>query len=168
MTDSAARGPSDAEAVPPDAASAARRLLHERIVSAATFLVGLGVTVRSWQLQHGSLENMGPGTFPLVLGLLLLVFSIALLVRPDRSGLDGTEPFVTVKVLGLFGSLAVFVWMLSYFGFIAASIVFGLIFLIGVCRECWWKAAIYVVVLTTICHALFDSVLGVPLPQWSL
>lgn len=160
--------PSDASHRRPDPGLVTRRLRHERVVSAATLLVGLGVTVRSCQLQHGDLDNMGPGTLPLVLGLFLLGLSTVLLVRPDLSGIEKAEPFLSVKVVGLFGSLGLFVGMLSYFGFIVASIVFGLIFLIGVCRESWWKATIYVVALTLICFALFDSLLDVPLPRWSL
>lgn len=141
-------------------------VLADRVCSGLLLLIGCATLYRSWQLQHGS-WRVGPGTFPMVLAVLLVVLSSLLLFRPaatDAVALDGGR--IGRGVVGLFASVVVYVGLLSKIGFIPSAIAFGIIFLVGVCRESWWKSTLYVVVLTLVCYELFDSVLGAPLPSW--
>lgn len=48
-------------------------------------LMGLGAVYQSFEYTIGTAARMGPGYYPLILGILLVVFGIMILVLPDSA-----------------------------------------------------------------------------------
>lgn len=61
-----------------------KRLTNRRELSSAglMMLIGLGTAIGSLDYQTGTLSRMGPGFFPLMLGLLLVLVSLLIIVTP--------------------------------------------------------------------------------------
>lgn len=139
----------------------------DRVVSGILLAVGIAVIYRSWDLQDGTM-GVGPGTFPMLLGLLLTVFSTYLVVFPARrtTGEDGFSTKMILPAAGLFLAVVVYVFLLSWAGFLLSSVVFGVVFLAGVCREPWVKSVVFSMLLSVVAYGIFDYALAVPLPRW--
>lgn len=94
--------------------------LRNRIGSAALLaMIGAVAIVKSAALPLGSLTHMGPGFFPLLLGVLLAILSVVVLVAPadDEGPIDDDS-----ETVGL--STSVRAWALIV-GSVIAFIVLG-------------------------------------------
>lgn len=67
--------------------------LQNRIASAALLgIISAVAIVKAWALPLGTLTQMGPGFFPLLLGVLLAVLAVVILVTPiDDEGAPDME-----------------------------------------------------------------------------
>lgn len=107
-------------------------------------LMGLGAVYQSFEYTIGSAARMGPGYYPLMLGILLVVFGIMILVLPDSaedmalmdSMLEqGETEETTAKSLAehirpwiaIVASMLIFIWVGKYGGLVPAT--FALIFI---------------------------------------
>lgn len=64
-----------------------KQLLKRRKLASSGLLIvlGLGTVMQSLEYTIGTASRMGPGYFPLSLGVLLLVFGVLIFVLPDDS-----------------------------------------------------------------------------------
>jgi hypothetical protein len=125
-------------------------------------------------LEFGSLAEIGPGLFPVALGVLLLALSLILIGigALQGSGEDLVAPGSEAlrAILGIVAALVVFSLTIRGTGFLPALGVTGAtplaIMIAGAAsRETrWLDLVVFAVVLTAFCTALFRFLLGLPLP----
>ncbi|MDZ4290801.1 MAG: tripartite tricarboxylate transporter TctB family protein [Hydrogenophaga sp.] len=115
----------------------------------------------------GSLQEMGPGFFPRVLGVMLVGFGIATLIKGLRSGerVDGAWSWLPLLLLA--ASLIAFGWLMEHFGLLPALVVL-IVTSARAGREFRWKeAAVLTVVLCVMAVAIFVWGLGLPYDLFS-
>lgn len=137
-----------------------------QLVSALVVLV-LGA-VAGW-LAHGyglgSLRRPGPGLWPFVVSVLIVVLGVVLLVRGRT--LDDAERFTRASLLVVVGTatfLALGV-LLPVVGFEIPAVLLGIVWLRFLGGESW-RSTIAISVLTTAAfYLLFLYALSIPLPH---
>jgi hypothetical protein len=145
--------------------------------TAGLALVALLALVQSARLDVGSITRPGPGFFPLVLGVALLVVAAALLAsawrtaparRPEAGGAVTESPAASRGGGALIATLlafAVYVAVFERLGFLLATGGF-LAFLFGpVARYRWPVALGGALAVTLAAHLVFDVWLQVRLPR---
>ncbi|GAA1915095.1 tripartite tricarboxylate transporter TctB family protein [Nocardioides hwasunensis] len=137
-----------------------------QLVSALVVLAfGLGAAVLAWGYGLGSLRRPGPGLWPFVVSVLIIVLAVILLAIGRT--LDDTEKFTRASLLVLVGA-ATFVGLgvlLPLVGFEIPAVLLGIIWLRFLGGESW-RSTILVSVLTTAAfYFLFLYALSVPLPH---
>lgn len=139
-----------------------RERLPDLIAAACTILVGILALIESYQYDMGSLANMGPGYFPRLLAIgmillgLLLIFT-ALRMEPMSFGLGGLSVW---PVLIICASLLAFALLIERFGVIPA--IFTTVFLSTFAsHDRHLPRALLLAALTSVfCAGLFVYVLG--------
>ena len=127
---------------------------------------GLFFVARTGTLTIGSAARIGPGYFPLVLGMLLAVIGLVLVVRAvalagPRLEAVNPRPFFTIPA-----GIGAFALLLPSLGLVIASAT-----LAGVAamadRGFRWKETLALAVgLAALSAAIFVYALGLPLPLW--
>lgn len=128
--------------------------------------------VQAVRLPLGSLEQPGPGLFPILVGAFLVVSGVAFLLQCLRQ-IPGTFTLppgeAGRRVTGIAAILAAFCLFLPWFGYsvTAFGLLLAILRLFGLTR--WTVAAGVASVATAVSYYLFVAVLGVPLPAgfWS-
>lgn len=125
--------------------------------------VGLAALVLGWGLGFGSLTDPGPGLWPAIVSVVLVVTGVVIAIRRP----DDTEPFTrqVVAVLLAAASLAGYAAVIEYVGFEIPTVVLLALWLRFLGSEGWRVTAVVSVVATACAYGLFISLLGVPLPH---
>jgi putative tricarboxylic transport membrane protein len=139
----------------------------ERISSLVVFVIGLLITWQASKLRLGGFRTPGPGLFPLILGLILILLSLILLIQ--SRGRLGSRPFSfgesPKRVSMVYGSLLAYVAILEYAGFLLSSFLL-IFFLFVVLGEYTLKrAALTALAATAVAYLLFDVLMKSPLPK---
>jgi hypothetical protein len=132
----------------------------------ALALVGAGALV--WSLMHydlGSLRQMGPGFFPVVLGgalaLLGLVVALPALRRPGQAA-----PFEGLSLLAVMAAILIFGLGLTRLGLVPATAIATLIASLPAPQPGWvWRAGL-VVAVTALTVLVFHLGLRMTIPLW--
>lgn len=145
--------------------------LREAVLGAVLGLLGVGVASEASRYPLGSAHDMGPGYFPLVLGVLLAGIGAILVLRslPKVDALQArTIPAallrshlwpVALALLG-FGLVVEQAGLfLSTVGLVLAASAAGPGFL-------WRSALLWGVAVAVFCSLLFVGLLGLQLPVW--
>jgi putative tricarboxylic transport membrane protein len=138
----------------------------ERISSLIAFLIGLLIAWQASKLRMGGFHKPGPGLFPLILGLILILLSLILLIQSRR---PGSRPFSfgenPKRISMVCGSLLAYVAILEYAGFLLSSFLL-IFFLFVVLGEYTLKrAALTALAATAVAYLLFDVLMKSPLPK---
>ena len=136
--------------------------------NSALVLMALGVFVvfETRKMEIGNFGNPGPGLFPLLLGIMLLIFSIALLfqskVKEDKYA---TERILMGNVYSVLGVLLFFVFGLMLFGYsITTFLMFVFLFkLIG--DKNWIFSIVWATIITGFSYLVFVRWLLVLFPK---
>jgi hypothetical protein len=130
---------------------------------AGLFTLALGgfVVWNSAGYRIGSLTAMGPGFFPLVLGIILVLIALGIVV----GGLRGDEGFAALKLRPLLiipGAIAMFALLVDRIGFVVPA--FLTMMAAGLADRQADKKALVVlaVVLVAAAYAIFAIALGMP------
>ncbi|MDN5725552.1 MAG: tripartite tricarboxylate transporter TctB family protein [Propionibacteriales bacterium] len=138
---------------------------YTRLSAIVTFGVGAFVVLTSVGLGLGEVSEPGPGMWPLVLGIAVMVLSVVLLVRGHV--FTDTEKFSKSTLLPLIGvaTLVAFWVLLPMIGFEipAALLVFSWLRWLG--RESWRVSIIGTVLTVAAFYLVFVTALGVPIPR---
>lgn len=141
------------------------------LVGPAIMLVaGLGFGIGAYAgLELGSVRRMGPGAFPLMVGVLLAVLALFALMGELRAPGDVARPDLK-SVAGVGTGVAVFAFVTPLFGVLpgAALSVVGTSLVTGVL---YWPARLLLAIAVAIgVWAVFVAGLGLPLDavRWPL
>lgn len=169
--------------------------ITDTVISLLAVFGGVGVIVYGMDMKYLASGHIGSGLFPIMCGIMLIIFGTALLVKTVRrvpSIQDETEEEMLAKFadgdasnLGYGGSFSMSTESQSRLMLngviIIACIVFYLIFaeifgfiiclflmlstIMIMLKETWWKALLYAGVITAIIYLSFEKGLLVQLPD---
>ena len=134
------------------------------VLSALAILYVYLATEYPYGLSHGV---PGPGTLPVILGILLFLFSLGCTLRSSY-WVEGEKKIWTGDTISLLTCLAfylAYVITIQSLGFLLATFLYGLLTLKWLFRLEWLSATLYSLVLTALFHTAFYNLLGVPLPR---
>lgn len=137
--------------------------------SAVMFVIfGVLFIVWSSEYQFGTTQRMGPGYFPTILGVLLVVLGI--LVGLPAVKADAAETHVERigwrGLLVILGAVILYALLLPRAGFVIALIVLVILSAMG-SKEFTWKAALLsCVVLGVFSYLVFVKGLELQFPVW--
>lgn len=164
MTDSPARSTEAQEAPPADEAMSGARA-RSLVVGLVGLAVGVAVVVHGRSIGMGEWRSPGPGTWPVVVGVLLCVVSVAVMLRPIEVLPEQRFNPQSVRVLPGMISLYVFVWAFSVAGLVVPGFLLLVLWLRGLGRVGWLTTLVVSAVTTLVLQYLFVSMLGVPFPD---
>lgn len=139
------------------------------IASKVPLLVTIGVATlfhtQMGDMKVGSLTEPGPGFWPRVLILGIILLSLLGFVADLKDGIEPFELPGTVRVLGGFAALAAFVLVFESTGMILAGIVFLMLWLKGLNGESWRLSLMLAAITPLLTYLLFVEALGVRFPE---
>lgn len=115
-------------------------------------------------LAVGNLTEPGPGFWPRVLVVALLLASVLGLCVDLSDGIESFEMSSTFRVIAGFAALCLFVLVFKNTGMILAGIVLLLLWLKGLNGESWRLSVVIAVVAPILTYLLFVEALGVRFP----
>lgn len=121
--------------------------------------------IYSYSLSLGELTSPGPGLWPFVGSLVIVLSSIAILATENDS--EDYEAFSSgTKAIGLgLLSLCLFIPLFAYLGFVLPAFLL-IMFWLRVLGNESWKLTLLVAIVSAIgFYLLFDLALGVPFPE---
>ncbi|WP_225028206.1 tripartite tricarboxylate transporter TctB family protein [Xinfangfangia pollutisoli] len=138
-------------------------------VESGLFFAGFGALTAALSLKYdlGSFAMMGPGMFPLLLGLCLSALGLAILTRGLLRAGDAARAVPLVPALGLTLSLIVFAVLVRCAGLAIAVPALVVTVLIPSPDFALRRAALLAVLLVVFCYLVFVLGLGVSLPMLS-
>lgn len=138
---------------------------YTRIAALVTFAVGAFVAQKAVGLGLGAFNEPGPGAWPLVLAVVIMVLSIVLFIRGKLH--TDTEKFSKSSLLPVIGvaTLVAFWFLVPLIGFEipACLLVFAWLRFLG--KESWRVSLIGTVATVAAFYLIFVQALGVPVPR---
>lgn len=133
-----------------------------------TLLLAFGIWF-TWHAQEayalGSLRRMGPGFFPVVLGVLVAGFGLALLIpalfRRGEAPVPAVRPLLTILAAGL-----AFALLVEPFGMVPATVALVAIAALAERDFRPLRTAILAVALAAMAVTVFSEGLGIPVPAF--
>ncbi|WP_188195265.1 tripartite tricarboxylate transporter TctB family protein [Nonomuraea sp. SYSU D8015] len=159
MTSAEAPVPEPAQ-VPP---AYARRL---NVVAALVPLAsGVVAAIMSVNLGIGTLPAPGPGMWPLIVSVAMVVAAAVLVLqsRPRGDEERFTKDVVVVAIAA--ASLVAYAFLFELVGFEVPTVALLVLWLKGLGRESWRLTAVVSIVATAALYLLFITALGVSLPH---
>ena len=139
-----------------------------RILGAVSALAALAYLFEAFRLPRGMLDRPGAGIYPLLVGALWLGVSVALLLRPPVAAGEGPVDIPRGRDLLRVGSVvlaaAAYILLLLPLGYVVAGALLTLVTLRVLGLTAWRRLLVVSAVVAFGSYALFDLVLGVPLP----
>jgi len=110
----------------------------------------------------GTTMRMGPGYFPIVLGILLALSGIAIVVRGLTVRGESLSGFALGPLLLVLGAVALFAFTVERLGIIAAVALVVVVSSLASGRFRWFEVVGLSVLMTALAVGLFTSALGLP------
>lgn len=144
----------------------------------ASFLmlfIGIATIIGSQNYQMGSLVRMGPGYFPLMLGILLTAIAVLILFSPESLTDDGDADDGVVLTLReqittwalVIGSVIIFIIIGKYGGLIPATFVMCTMAALADKGNTWKTAVIIGIIMSIVSAALFVYGLQIQFPMFT-
>jgi hypothetical protein len=127
---------------------------------------GVAALVMAYSYPLGTAARMGPGYFPRLLGILLVVFGAVQSLIGLRGKADVPPEWHLRPLVILLVSVALFILMAPRLGMVAAGLVLAVVASFASAEFRWREALIAGILLGMAAAALFVYGLGVPLPIW--
>ncbi|ASR34762.1 hypothetical protein BAY61_06965 [Prauserella marina] len=144
----------------------ARYARRQNVIAATVPLVaGVLAAIAAWRLGLGDLSDPGPGLWPLVVSVAMVVVAAVLVIKSSPTGAEERfnrdSVIVVVGVLSLLGYAALF----EQVGFEIPTIALLVLWLKVLGRESWLVTVVVSVVASAAIYLLFITGLEVPLPH---
>jgi len=150
--------------VKPERASALEPLLR-RAPGVVLGLAGLAVMGGSWRLGLTQDGSMGPGLWPFMAAVLLVVSSVGIVLGPveERDAEDDATFFPPAAIAAIV-AMAAFAALLTTIGITTSIALVSLFWLKVLAGEKWLLSVVMSLVLAIVIYFLFIQVLDIPLP----
>lgn len=152
-----------AEEPPPADGEYARRL--NAIVSAVLILLGAGTALLSWRLGIGSAAEPGPGMWPLIVSIAMIVLAVVQLIRPTERGAEERFTADAWLVVAGVGTLVVYAALFERVGFEVPTIALLVVWLKVLGRESWVSTISISLGGVVALYLIFITALGVSIPH---
>jgi len=129
-------------------------------------LLGLGAAFTAFSYDVGSFTGMGPGFFPLALGLILFLLGGVILWQdrqPPEAIAEQAHPFAWRPFAAVSAGILAWVLLAETTGFFVAAACQVVLTSLALPKPRWRSIAIMAAVLATGGYLLFVTQLGVPL-----
>jgi len=142
-----------------------RRSTTSVIAALVPLLLGLYAGWSAYGQGLGSLGDPGPGLWPLIVSVILILASVALLVVPDPLAVP--ERFGHGALIALLGAvtLVVYAYLFEIVGFEVPTVLLLVVWLKFLGEESWRLTALVSVLATAAFYLIFITALGVSLPH---
>ena len=144
------------------------------LASNRDFLAGLlfmalggGAFLVALAYPFGTIDEMGPGFFPRVLGLILVGFGLVTMARGLRSGERVAGPWGWNSLLLVTASLVAFGWLMEHFGLVPALAVLVVVSARAGREFRWTEVAVLTGILCLLAVAIFIWGLDLPYSLFS-
>ncbi|TVR47780.1 MAG: tripartite tricarboxylate transporter TctB family protein [Rhodobacteraceae bacterium] len=129
-------------------------------------IVGIGAALYAWQnYDMGTLRQMGPGFFPVAIGLALCGFGLIIALPAFLRGGEGAQ-FDGVSLVLVLAAVLVFGLALPRLGLVGASFVTVLIATLPAQRRGWRWRGVLALSITLVTVLIFHVGLRMTLPLW--
>jgi uncharacterized membrane protein len=129
--------------------------------------VGLGIVGASLNYEIGSLSSMGPGYFPIILGIILAGFGALDIVRQRKAlGDEATIEINVVSAAYIIASVLAFAFLLESFGLYSAVIACVVVSTRASRRVSLLRSLVIGLVAAITCHIVFVKGLNLLVPLW--
>jgi hypothetical protein len=139
----------------------------ERISGLVVFVLAVGILWQGRHLSVGSLPTPGPGFFPMLIALILMILSLFLILRRGSKG-DEEASFARrsiIRMVSAFVALLGYFFFLEYLGFVISSFFLMGFFFLSIARQRWYVALPSAVVCIGLAYILFEVLLKSNLPK---
>ncbi|MCG6122150.1 MAG: tripartite tricarboxylate transporter TctB family protein [Microvirga sp.] len=129
---------------------------------AVTLLFGVLVLTEAWSYQLGTLNRMGPGYFPSLLGIALVILSFAILFERNSEGGERL-PTKILPILVVPVAMGVFAFMIERYGVYPATTM--LVIIAGLAEQTF--RPVFMILMAVLVPAavtmIFVGLLGLPI-----
>lgn len=144
---------------------------REQVPAFAWLGVGSAISIGAYNLGIGAVNNPGPGLFPFVIGLGMMLLSVSIIatsIGTTAAPTTGPTPRQTLTTLAVIGALVFYALALERIGFVLCTILFlfGLLTVLG--GYGWLVAATASVGMTAGSYLIFTMLLKLHLPSGPL
>jgi putative tricarboxylic transport membrane protein len=139
----------------------------ETISGFLVFVLGAAILWQGRHLSVGSLRTPGPGFFPTLIALTLMILSLFLILRRSSKGVEGAS-FARrsiIRMVSAFVALLGYFFFLEYLGFVISSFFLMGFFFLSIARQRWYVALPSAVVCIGLAYILFEVLLKSNLPK---
>jgi putative tricarboxylic transport membrane protein len=132
------------------------------------FLFGVAILWEGRQLNVGAFKAPGPGLFPFILAIILMILSIFLIISKDKKEFGNASRFWFEKgkrLASVYISLLAYFFFLRYLGFIITSFLLMAYLFKKVGSLRWYMAVLGALVSMGSCYLIFEKLLKSYLPK---
>lgn len=127
--------------------------------------IGVGALLVGRDYPLGTASRMGPGYFPIVLSILLILFGIFSLLRSFRVQGEAIDAIAFKPLMLILGACSLFALILPRMGLVVALFALALVSASASIRFRFEaKTSACLVVLVICCVLVFVNILGIPMP----
>ncbi len=139
----------------------------DRLSGVVVFFVGVLIFWQGGSLSMGSLNSPGPGFFPKLLAITIIVLSIFLNIPRTKKGqgIQSLSYWLNWRVSIVFAALIGYFLSLDYLGFVISSFLLMIFLFIGIDSHKWYKALLGAILTIGLVYVLFEILLKSNLPQ---
>lgn len=130
--------------------------------------LGVGVSIAATSYGLGTGAQIGPGLFPLLLGLVLSGLALVMIVAGMRTAGNHTEPFAWRPLVAISASIATFVGGLSTLGLLPAILLTTVMASLAEKRRSWTAVLLLALVLCVGAWLIFIRGLGLLIPTFRM
>ncbi len=127
---------------------------------------GVIALVMSRNYAMGSVEKMGPGYFPAVLGGCLVLVGLIVAGHGLFFGTEAVEPWKFRPLLLILGSVVAFAYLVAPFGLVVATLVLVVTSCLGGWEFRFREMVLSCIVLAAMALGIFVYGLGLPFRVW--
>jgi len=143
-----------------------------RITGFVTALLGIGILWEGRHLTRGILSHPGPGFFPTLLAILLIVLSLFLIIpkwknEEEREAFPPWPAFYK-QLIPIYAALLAFIGLLDFVGFILLTFLLMFFLFVKVSYLKWYTAMSAAFVSTGITYLVFGMILKSSFPKGPL
>ena len=135
---------------------------------AGTVFAGFGIAaiIFGHGYSVGSAENMGPGYFPLLIGIGLILMGVIIVAKSVRARREAIAAIRLQPQFFILGAILFFGLSIERFGLVAAIIGATVIGSLAAGKPRWAELLILCLALATSSVVLFVYLIGQPIPVW--
>ncbi|MEO6927945.1 MAG: tripartite tricarboxylate transporter TctB family protein [Casimicrobiaceae bacterium] len=144
--------------------------LRDYAGGALMIAIGIAAAVQGTSYHMGSLSHMGPGFFPVSLGVILTLTGLAIAITARFTTYDGDEVVLPPEWRGwlcIGGSIVAFVVLGAYGGLLPATFAIVFISALGDRTNTWKSAVVLSLAIVAVCVVVFWWALQLQFPLFT-
>ncbi len=144
--------------------------MRDYAAAALMMVIGIAAAVQGSSYNIGSLSHMGPGFFPVSLGVILALTGFAIGVTARFTHYEGEEVVLPPEWRGwacIGGSIVAFVVLGVYGGLLPATFAIVFISALGDRQNTWKSATVLALAISAVCVIVFWWALQLQFPLFS-